>query len=344
MKVYFNGNFWGGHKFQHAGKEIPIKKEFCWGGLNWCIPAVYSCSKGLVIDFCVSIPRERIEKFLEHWKTGKRIASLSAEEYDQMEKENPFTINFEVDVKINGKELEHPRMCAVGWHPCDVEREQIEDLQEELMESYACDRSQGWRFIRVSFPWRTARKPELKTLSLTLKERPVAQKGEHFVTEESCDRHEITLIHPVSKKEHRLTFYGCEINTLSADSFRFKQAMEYPNIYNVLSYSISPELSPKEFSIQDCVRSDQPRSQGINSFVSNEMSANSLSIIGGADGPTAIFIPGKSSKKYHKRSACSSLHFSQVIKVEWRMIFYVKEYEDLSLEIVFVGNPIQPKK
>lgn len=63
MKVYYSGNFWGGHKFEHPGKEIPVRKEFMWGGLKWHIPAIYACSKGLVIDFCVEIPQKRIEKF-----------------------------------------------------------------------------------------------------------------------------------------------------------------------------------------------------------------------------------------------------------------------------------------
>lgn len=333
MKVYFNGNFWGGHKFEHAGKELPIKKEFWWGGLSWHIPAIYSCSKGLVIDFCVGVSREKIEKYLDHWNREKRISGLSEEEYELMEKENPFTIDFEVEAKINENELGHSRMCATNWHPCDSEREQIEDIQEELMEYYACDRSQGWRFIRVCYPWTTTRKPKLKTLSLLLKERPVRYAGEHFVTDEFCDRQEMKFIHPVSKKEHCLKLYGCETNTLPADAFSFKKDMEYPTIMKVLTYSISPELSPKEFGIQDCVRSDQPRSQRTNSFVPKEMSSSNDSIIGGADGPIAIFIARKSPEELHKRSVCSSLHFSQVSKVEWRLIFYVKDKEDLYLKI-----------
>lgn len=338
MKVYYSGNFWGDHKFERAGKEIPVKKEFLWCGSKWYIPAVYSCSKGLVVDFCVAIPRERIENFLKHWNQDKRISGLSDEELERMEKESPFSIDIEVEAQINGKKLEHPSMCAVGWHPCDQEQEHIEDVQEELMNYYACDRSLGWSFIRVCLPWKTSRKPQLKTLSILLKQRPVMYSGEHFMTEDPCYGQEIAMIHPVSKREHRLTLYGCETNTLSTDAFRFTEAIQYPNIYKVLSYHISPDLPPEEFRIQDCTRGDKPRykksrNHGTNSFVPNETSACSIGIIGGADGPSAIFIAGKSSDEHNMHYAYSSLHFSPVSKVEWRTTFYVKENEDLCMNI-----------
>jgi len=334
MKVYYSGNFWGGHKFEHAGKEIPVKKEFCWGGADWHIPAVYSCSKGLVIDFCVGIPRGKVEKYLERWSIDHRISGLSEEEREQMEKENPFDIDFEVEVKIDGKELGNYRMCAVNWHPCEAEREQIEDIQEELMKNYDCDRNLGWRFVRVCLPWSTAKKPRWNTLSLALKERPVLYAGEHFVTEDPFEEQEITCIHPISKEEHRLTLYECETNTMPASSFRFKDGMQYPNNFKVLTYSISPELSPNEFGIQDCAKSDQPRSQTNDPDVVNKRSVSSIGIIGGSDGPSAIFIAGNNSKEQTKHPACSSLHFFQQSKVEWRMKFYVKETKDISLEIV----------
>ena len=35
------------------GKSLRTEKEFEWAGHEWRIPAVYSCGKGLVIDFCM---------------------------------------------------------------------------------------------------------------------------------------------------------------------------------------------------------------------------------------------------------------------------------------------------
>ncbi|MDF2537476.1 MAG: hypothetical protein K0S76_497 [Herbinix sp.] len=335
MKVYYSGNFWGGHKYEHAGKEIPIEKAFLWGGLQWRIPAIYFCSKGLVIDFCVEIPSERFEKFFEHWNQDKRMSGLSEEDRFQMQRENPFSIDPQVEAKLDGKELKHPRMCAVGWHPLDEEREEDEKVQEELMEHYGCDRCRGWRFVRVCFPWSTSRKPQGKTLALRLKENPVIYLGEHFTTEESSKRQEINFIHPVTDMEHKLTIIECKTHTLPANTFSFEDGMEYPGTMKVVTYCITPELSGREFGIQDCARSDPPRSNNINSLSLGGRSACSVGIIGSADGPSAIFVVDKGTKECNWRTVYSSLHFSEVPQVEWQMMFYVKETEDFYQEIVF---------
>jgi hypothetical protein len=335
MKVYYSGNYWGGHKSERPRKEYPVMKEFMWKGLKWNIPAIYACSKGLVIDFCIEIPKERIEYFLKSWNQEIRLLGLSDEDLELMEKENPFSIDINIVARINGNELETPRMCAVGWHPFEIEREMIEDVQEELMEYYNCDRNQGWRFIRACFPWKTTRKPKIKTLFLTLKEHPIAYSGVHFKTEAPCDRKEIMCIHPVSKQEYKITIYDCETTTLQEKSFRFDKDMKFPNYYTMLTYSISPELPQEEFRIQDCARSDKPMRKDTNSLTSNEIVSCGVAVIGGADGPSAIFIAAKGSEEYNKRLACSSLHFTQVPEVEWRTIFYVKEYEDYGMEIHF---------
>lgn len=335
MKVYYSGNYWGGHKFEHAGKEIPIKREFLWGGLKWHIPAIYACSKGLVIDYCIEIPKDIIENFFKRWNLDKRISGLSDEELEQLEKENPFTIDVDIAAKINGKELETSGMRALCWHPCEVEREQIGDVQEELMEYYNCDRTKGWRFIRTCFAWKTSRKPEIKELSLSFKERPAAYSGMHFTTEEdNSHKKEITCIHPVSKQEYKITLYECASQNLSEASFKFNKEQQFPNCYKILTYSIFPDLSQGEFIIRDCAKGDKPRRIKENSLAFDEVVACGIAIIGGSDGPSAIFIAGKDSDESNRRMACSSLHFTQVQKVEWRTIFYVKENEDFDMDII----------
>lgn len=67
LNVSFSGNFWGHNSREHAGRKIPVKKRFQWAGRHWLIPAVYSCGKGLVLDFCMEISPEEIRSFMEHW-------------------------------------------------------------------------------------------------------------------------------------------------------------------------------------------------------------------------------------------------------------------------------------
>lgn len=71
-KVYFDGDFWGHRGKDRAGKEIKLDKQFDWAGYHWVIPAAYSCSKGLVVDFCMRVDSESIRDFMKNgiW-TGK---------------------------------------------------------------------------------------------------------------------------------------------------------------------------------------------------------------------------------------------------------------------------------
>ena len=74
-----------------------------------------------------------------------------------------------------------------------------------------------------------------------------------------------------------------------------------------------PELSGREFSIRDCARSNQPKRK----YPAGQNNACSVGIIGGADGPTAIFLAGRQGIQVH--SVCSALHFEPVETVEWKM-------------------------
>lgn len=70
-KVFFDGNFWGHHEKTHAGTELRIDGQFDWAGHHWVIPAAYSCSKGLVVDFCMRIEPEDIRSFMKKWCVRK---------------------------------------------------------------------------------------------------------------------------------------------------------------------------------------------------------------------------------------------------------------------------------
>lgn len=50
-KVYYNGNFGKGHRKRfRPGTEIKLEKWAFWKDVNVFVPAVYSCSQGLVIS------------------------------------------------------------------------------------------------------------------------------------------------------------------------------------------------------------------------------------------------------------------------------------------------------
>lgn len=64
-EVTFDGSFWGHPKGHRSGKEIPVNTQFDWAGRHWIIPSVYSCSKGLVVDFCMQVEPADILAFMD---------------------------------------------------------------------------------------------------------------------------------------------------------------------------------------------------------------------------------------------------------------------------------------
>ena len=63
--------------------------------------------------------------------------------------------------------------------------------------------------------------------------------------------------------------------------------------------------------------------------------AGSIGIIGGADGPTAVFITSKLKKEEKGlHAAFSALRYQPVDRVEWEFIFREKTMEDLRVSLL----------
>lgn len=120
-KVYFEGNFWGHQGKDHAGKEIPIGKQFEWAGHHWLIPAAYSCSKGLVIDFCMRVEADEIHAFMKKWNLTQESDSyenFTREQQMELELDNPLCFHFNPRLDLNGYKLRASHGCAVTYNPC----------------------------------------------------------------------------------------------------------------------------------------------------------------------------------------------------------------------------------
>lgn len=63
------------------------------------------------------------------------------------------------------------------------------------------------------------------------------------------------------------------------------------------------------------------------------ISAVSIGIIGGADGPIAIIIGQPICPESKSHTANSSLHFEPVEETEWRIVFQEKPNEDLTVTL-----------
>ena len=326
-KVYFGGTFWGHDGKDHAGKEITIGKQFEWAGAHWLIPAVYSCSKGLVVDFCMRVEPEAIRTFLKKWNLSKENDScenFTQEQQMKIELDNPLRFQFKPQLEINGQTLQPSRGCATSFNPCLQEEARSVSQENWIMEHYGLDAAYGWVIYRNSFPWKYKRRPEIKTLSLTMEQDLMAVPGPHFKLKAPGDS--FRFIHPVSQTEYTLTMQELEQHTLPQSSFQSDRWI-YPTHLTAMSYTLSPETSER-IEIHDCEDSESP----IEINPSNDSFTPSA----------AHFIAFASADKTEEtaqgeklHAACSALHFEPVQhNMEWRITFYVKQFENIILPLL----------
>lgn len=326
-KVYFEGGFWSEREISRAGTEIPVQSKFLWDGREVLVPSVYSCAKGLVVDVCIKIPAKDIRAFMDKWNLSPKNdgSDFTEEQQMQAEAESPMAISFSPEVTVNGKVLRTSHGSGLSWNPCTSDANCLE--AKGAIEHYGLDPSSGWVVSRHAFPWATARRPkEIKALSLTLAVDPVRLPGSKF--EGDTPGVQIAFIHPINGKKHTLTILECEKQEMPEHAFR-DEGFDFPTHYTAMSYTMVPELPEGAFSVMDTVQGDRPRKkQADPNAPTADCVAMSVGIIGGADGPTAVFIGSK------PRAACSSLHFSPEYDVQWQMIFHEKMQSDITSTLI----------
>ncbi len=338
MDIYHNQSI---HECNGRGAKLiplPVKQTFFWEGQEMYIPAVYVGKNGAVLDVCAKISLEDMTDFLKNWNTDRRLSLKTQEDYEQMEAENPASRDFTVEMSLNKIPLANNMSSSLYWYPPSIfqllnEESAAEESTtaqenknshnaEELMEAYHCDRDCLWRISRHSFDWNDSPILSPQNISLTLRADTFSVTAGHFTTDSSCDYRDkkaIKVLQPVTGKEYTLTLHGCEQTKVDMDGIA-EGNLIYPEYLQELSYTISPKISREFFDILDCAESEPARTLEENGDTC------------GPDGPTAIFLAGKPANDDF-RTAVSSLHFSPVTTVHWRIIFRMKPKEDMKITL-----------
>ncbi len=301
-KVYCNSNFWAKRGQGRPGIEIPVGVRFDWEGQAFFVPSVYSCFKGLVVDVCIETP-------------AKEICGIQAEIETP-----PDGFSYTPEIWMNGRALKYQCGCSLSWNPCMPEDNPGE--AKAVLDHYNLDPEQWWTISRYSFPWGRSRRPEINTLSLTLHPDLVALPGLVFQGKFAGERIEFT--HPQTGAEHVLTVEKLERKELPRN-FLAEHLLGFPRHYMALTYAL--DLPREGFSLVDQIKSD-PLYQ-----IKENSQRSAIGIIGGADGPTAIYITGGKAEP-GLRTACSSLHYSDEFEVAWQMIFHVKNRADVTAVLI----------
>lgn len=316
-KVYFDAGFWTHTGRDRPGKEILVNAEFTWGGKRWYIPAIYCCAAGVVIDFCKEIEPEEVRAFLDKWRLKTDGPGLSTEERMQLEAEHPQQMNFSAGMTLNGKTMCQKRGSGLAWTPEDCLPEGEHNSQETLwvLKHYRLDPSKGWAVSRCALPWAARRKPPLKNFQLHLEQSPRPEiPGPHFTEPKVGET--IPFTHPLTGVEHTLTVLEYERAEFDPSHIQDNE-WEYPTHYTGMRYTVVPELTGEQFSVQDCARGDSPRLKNAPD------SSHAIMLVGFTHTATANA----------PRTACSSLYFEPVERVEWRMIFREKTLDDIDVAI-----------
>ena len=331
-KVYYDCGYWSKNAKGKPCEEIVLNKRFAWGNEIWHVPAVYSCSKGLVIDFCVEIEPEKEKAFIDKWyPVLVKDENVSNEIRQQIEEENPTDVKFSAHFQVNGKPVVAKRGTSVIWIPesCLPDGVRSERESKEIIKHYGMDEKRAWSFHRLDCPWATKRKPEIKSVNLKLERHPTAIQGIHFKNPSVGDV--ITFVHPVHKTEHKLTVLEYEKQEFSTKGFQHEK-YEFPTHHTAMTYTLEPELPERNFQIRDCLDNDEPKRRPKNQYEPQASYDACIAIIGGADGSSAVMF--SSGHKTEQHTALSALHFEDTDDIEWKIVFREKLTEDTEIELL----------
>lgn len=311
-KVYYSGTLYGHHGFDHAGKEIPVNKDFLWGDLKCFVPAVYLCGKGLVVDLCIETAPEVYSAFLQKWHPDSPEGlSLTEDQRRQMQLENPMDQHFRCTAEFDGKKLPIKEMSSVYHTPGNAETE-----VHAAMEHYRLDPSRIWGIYRMHFPWKGRNPKELQTLTLSFSASLSPVTAAIFETPAAP----ISITHPSTGETFIL-----DVTETDREPLHLHQPIPLPFYCIRMTYRITPDLPANRFLLQDTLPSDMLR-------MPISQSDDSFGIIGGADGPTAILFNHNQNSNLHM--AISSLHYEPVENVTWKFSFLEKPREDISVTIL----------
>lgn len=329
-EVYFDGNFWGHSGRQKPGKEITVQAHFNLNNKEWHIPSIYSCSSGLVIDFCIKIPTKHITNFINKWKLSPENngSNFSEQQQEEIEAENPMTVNISFEIVLNGKTISCSHGCGLSWSPCFPEQNGIES--NEACKHYGLDQDSGWVIWRAAFPWQTKRRPLLSSLNVTIKHDPINIIGSHFNVNIPGEHFEFK--NPITNILHTVTVQEYEQQEIPANRFS-DEDYDFPSHFISMNYTISPDLDVESFLVRDCNSGDRPHKKFCNPMEPQAISdCCAIGIIGNAHTPTAITFGNSEQRKFH--SACSSLHFEPVETVNWEIIFHKKPCQDMTIKLL----------
>ena len=322
-RVCFDGSFWV--QKGRAGQELRVDRTTDWDGRMVCIPSVYLCGKGIVLDILTRAEPETIRAFAEKWRLSPENdgSELTGGQRELCMAENPLRAGYSPALCVNGKSLKGLGGSGFAWNP--VFQGEGSKKEHAALEHYKLDDTCGWMFMRWRFAWATKHRPKLGSMTLTLRADEKLLAGPHFSIAPG-ERFEFT--HPVSGVRHTLKALSLDAETIGSGPQETPVfgVLRHPVYTQRLTYTISPELPEASYTLRDSAPPDPVRLESGAPF------SSAVGVIGGADGPTVLYLHKDGEPEIHE--AYSAVSDAPRGAVEWGMIFREAPCADLTLKLL----------
>lgn len=295
MKIYYNSSLWSKAQGPH-GLPQRVNWQFEYDGTRRCIPVIYRFPEGIVFDVITFLDEAKLRKFFEKYEADE--GNLTPLQRRCAEQEHPYQAVPINEIWINGRRVESGYSFSstvnIPWAHQDDAIMLVRKAYSFILKDtvcFACQRfcvpypkaNSGFekllRFLRLE------KVNHIKILTNPLQWFwPLNINFEIPAKEEKV----ISFKHPVTGITHILYFQDAENVEISHGTSRDRSIY-----YLQAMYEIDPAL-PAGDSLQfnSSIRYTE---QSDDKFMPK--AASSIGIIGGADGPTAIFVAANDKGK-----------------------------------------------
>ena len=220
-----------------AGTELNVNREFSWQGETWCVPAVYLCENGIVVDSYLMVSPGKLSQYQEKWGT---TTALSVEDEMRRQLENPLKMDAVGKLIVNGKEAPRRPLHSIIWNPATENSWQA----RRTLEHYGLSREYGYLLRREIF-LRKSNNPPIRNMDLLLCAEPVSIPGQRFVAPKNGEFMDFT--HPVTGENHTMT-----ILSQTRESLNHNYMSNDPCCYTRLNFTVDPPINRELLSVVDC--------------------------------------------------------------------------------------------
>lgn len=295
MKVYYDSSLLGKVKGA-SGLHQRVNWKFEYAGIKRCIPVIYRFPKGIVFDIITLLDEEKLYEYFEKYEAiAEALTPLKRRCARQ---EHPYQAVPMKKIYINGKRVKggysSSSNVSIPWAMENDDLTLLRKAYSSILKGTACFACE--RFC-VPYPETDSKIQKLlrslrleRVNGIKLSTRPVqwfSPLDIHFEMPAENNQKEICFKHPITGIMHTIYFQNTEslkmpLGANENSSFYVMQSM----------YEIEPAL-PKGDTLQfnSSIQYAEPVEDRLM-----PAAASSIGIIGGADGPTAIFVSSAGKK------------------------------------------------